>query len=166
MLPARMVQQPNLRPGLQTVLKIAGAVEALQNYWGGSEEVWAPFICCMRRLRMSRCTLDPRLLSFERPSSSLCLSVRHVPCPAGTETRQYKDPRPKLVRLQQDKGSDDAEGSAGKRRAGEEKRAAMKESEEQLQQYQPRIPGTVLLIYRCVPLPWPPSQHALCSAPP
>ena len=35
-------QQPNLRPGLQTVLKIAGAVEALQNYMGGSGKVLGP----------------------------------------------------------------------------------------------------------------------------
>ena len=62
----------------------------------------------------------------------------------------------------QDEGSDDAESSQHKKRAGEEKRQAMKESEEQLQQYTPRIPGTVLLVYRRVPC-YTPSARCCCQ---
>ncbi len=45
-------------------------------------------------------------------------------------------------------GAGGEEGSRGKASKGEEERRSMKESEEQLQQYQPRIPGSVLYIYR------------------
>ena len=45
-------------------------------------------------------------------------------------------------------GAGGEEGSHGKASKGEEERRSMKESEEQLQQYKPRIPGAVLYIYR------------------
>lgn len=84
------LQQPNLRPGLQTVLKLAGVVEAVQNW--------------------------------QLPGTG-----------GGTDAKD------------DDGGSKEDDGRA---RAGEEDRRCMKESEEQLQQYKPRIPGTVLYVYR------------------
>lgn len=57
-------------------------------------------------------------------------------------------------------GAGGGEGSRGKASKGEEERRSMKESEEQLQQYTPRIPGSVLYIYRSAALA--PMPHRFC----
>ena len=186
-------QQPNLRPGLQTVLQLAGAVEAVQKWrfpgMGGSAEARG------HQMYPATVSVPCKVLAwtglYGTAAVSACLHACKlalwvhvvaaggqwglVSLKSGCWRKGFAALRVlasgargqhllQILHLQDDAG-DEAEASEHKKRAGEERRQAMRESEEQLQQYAPRIPGTVLLVYRRVPCRPPSRVHCRQCAP-